>query len=433
VQIWFQNRRQRLLKPLRQAERQDGNHGDRSPSSSGTASTAGLSGCDASSDSGDGSSETMRCDSTSSTEGGDDGQHPYPVMAAQLANMFAPLLRADGSAHNAAAAATVQAALARLGAMAGGDDGMARLAGAVPLDSQGLPPAAAALLAQAIGQIPGGPNTVFKAMAAVGRNGDLHSPSAAALLAHALQQQQALVSASGNLRPSPLVLSAPDTSQHSSPAVRNRTSILDSTPALISHVYRFNQDGSPTLAISQCSQEGVDGLLLLSACADVQRRASPSTTPAPSTATAPTPAASENTSSVSAEASSPPLELEHEQKQEPASVPATAEEAPETAAGGTKEELPDESPTSRADECEPNRSNASPAETEQAAEAADAARAASTEAQSESCPLPSQVPPLVSIEAAGDSSDSAAKLEANCDVPQSPGSPVAQHAAMVTA
>ena len=113
---------------------------------------------------------------------------------------------------------------------------MARLAGAVPLDSQGLPPAAAALLAQAIGQIPGGPNTVFKAMAAVDRNGDLHSPSAAALLAHALQQQQALVSASGNLRPSPLVLSAPDTSQHSSPAVRNRTSILDSTPALISHV-----------------------------------------------------------------------------------------------------------------------------------------------------------------------------------------------------
>lgn len=246
MQIWFQNRRQRLLKPLRQAERQDGNHGDRSPSSSGTASTAGLSGCDASSDSGDGSSETMRCDSTSSTEGGDDGQHPYPVMAAQLANMFAPLLRADGSAHNAAAAATVQAALARLGAMAGGDDGMARLAGAVPLDSQGLPPAAAALLAQAIGQIPGGPNTVFKAMAPVGRNGDLHSPSAAALLAHALQQQQALVSASGNLRPSPLVLSAPDASQHSSPAVRNRTSILDSTPALISHVYRFNQDGSPT-------------------------------------------------------------------------------------------------------------------------------------------------------------------------------------------
>lgn len=394
VQIWFQNRRQRLLKPLRQAERQDGN-GDRSPSSSGTASTAALSGCDASSDSGDGgSSETMRCDSNSS-EGGEAGEHPYPVMAAQLANIFAPLLRADANGSNVAAAGAVQAALARLGAITGTErDGTARL----PLDGQGLPGAAAALLAQALGHhMQGGSATISQALAAVGANGDLHSPGAAALLAHALQQQPQLVSTNGSLRPSPLVAPPPAASQRSS------------------------------------STEGVDGLLLLSACADVQRRASPSATPPPNAATAAAAPSSSKAPSPVPNNKASSTHMQKDQQPKEASVQTssaeTVPEVPETPTAITKEELAEDSQMSQAEECESMPSDALSADSKPETAAT----------QEDPVGVPSQVPPLVPISEAVSSSKAPAhpsepaRLEPSCNVPQSPQSPIAQQATVVAA
>lgn len=89
VQIWFQNRRQRLLKPLRQ---NDGARGPGSPPSSESGEYP------ASSSDGGESGEAAggaRCVASSSN----------PQMAAQLASMFAPLMRAaDGAAELPASA-----------------------------------------------------------------------------------------------------------------------------------------------------------------------------------------------------------------------------------------------------------------------------------------------------------------------------------------
>jgi hypothetical protein len=215
VQIWFQNRRQRLLKPLRHAEggelspQIDLNYG--SESSGDTISDSGSSSdlhrhshADVAPASGRQPMQPMATLAVS------QHHHSYPTIAAQLANLLGPLLHAEGVGRPS----NMPAALAHLST--------ALAAGVV---AEGA----------ALGSAP-------SSRASWTALGDNVGAGAAVLLAHALQQQIA----AGMVAQGQLGNVAP-TAAYSASRAMVRREIAPSA-----------------------SSEGVDGLLLLSACADAQ-------------------------------------------------------------------------------------------------------------------------------------------------------------------
>mmetsp|Transcript_15626 Transcript_15626/g.51582 ORF Transcript_15626/g.51582 Transcript_15626/m.51582 type:complete len:296 (+) Transcript_15626:60-947(+) len=219
VQIWFQNRRQRLLKPQRQAEGAEASQRFEPASGDDAVSEAGSSSSSSSHSLSQPDGVRLPLRPTSGTQ--------YPMMAAHLASLLG--LREGISGGG------VVSALAQLGAA---QAACAAADGGQP-QHPGMPP-----------------------------RGDNLSAGAALLLAHALQQQLAGMAAS-----QPVV---------EPPAAVQR--IVAARPA-------------------EAAGEGVDGLLLLSACADAQVPASPSSS-ASSTASAT--ASSAASPAASPAASAPP-------------------------------------------------------------------------------------------------------------------------------
>lgn len=231
VQIWFQNRRQRLLKPLRNSEggellppRIDLNYG--SESFGDTVSDSGSS-SDLHRHSHPDVAPAAGRPPAQAAQVISHHHHSYPMIAAQLAHLLGPLMHADG----VGCSSTMPAALAHLSsALAAG------------LITEG---AASAALGSAASN-----RASWTAL------GDNVGAGAAVLLAHALQQQFA---AAAGMVPQGHRGGAPTMAAYSAPHAAVRPVVVAPPP----------------------SSEGVDGLLLLSACADAR----PPAPPSPSSAT----------------------------------------------------------------------------------------------------------------------------------------------------
>lgn len=229
VQIWFQNRRQRLLKPLRQGEH------DAEDESSPREVYASLSPGEEPNDDYAGGSTSPGSSSSGSTLDRRPGQQHACPMAARLAaaQALAPLMRGDGG--SCFGGSSLPAPMGRLGSgMVLGD------ARAAPYPLSLLPQAVAA------GHV---------------------SPSAAALLVQALQQQL-------GGRPLAPACMGDDASRHTAPAAAPAPPA--SSPKMQPPESVYAPAAAPAASqpssFQKAPSEGVDGLLLLSACADVQRQ-----------------------------------------------------------------------------------------------------------------------------------------------------------------
>lgn len=222
VQIWFQNRRQRLLKPLRHTE-----GGELSPQIDLNYGSESFG--DTISDSGSSSDLHRHPQADVATAAGrlpmqptsafSHHHHSYPTIAAQLASLLGPLLHAESVGRSSA----MPAALAHLSNA---------LAAGVAAEGAAL-------------------GSASSSRASWTALGDNVGAGAAVLLAHALQQQIAAgMVAQG--QPGDLAPVAAYSASHA--AVRREIAPFQSS-------------------------EGVDGLLLLSACADARP-------PAPSSSSA---------------------------------------------------------------------------------------------------------------------------------------------------
>jgi len=214
VQIWFQNRRQRLLKPLRQGELSPRSEhceslGDSISESGSSSDPPGQARADA------GLPVGRLPMHPAAGPGAAHHHHSYPMMA-QLASLLGPLLQAEGISSSAA----MPAAIAHLSSALAAEGSLAGHSGWTALSDN------------------------------VGGAG------AAVLLAHALQQQltagMAAQLTAGMVEQCQPAGAAPTTAH----------------PHTVAHGARHAATPPPTT-------EGVDGLLLLSACADARPPAPP--------------------------------------------------------------------------------------------------------------------------------------------------------------